>query len=115
MLIRLDTTGTAPLHERIAAAVRRAVAEGEVEVGERLPAAKDLAATLDVNVNTVLRSYRELRDEGLLELRRGRGATVLRGAVGRAALQSQADALIAEARRLGLSPDEVGSILEERW
>jgi DNA-binding transcriptional regulator YhcF (GntR family) len=39
--------------------------------GERLPSAKDLAAILEVNTNTVLRSPRLLRDEGLLEFRRG--------------------------------------------
>ena len=50
--------------------IRRAIAEGEAKPGERSPA-KDLAAVLDVNTNTVLRALRMLRDEGLLEFRRG--------------------------------------------
>jgi GntR family transcriptional regulator len=73
------------LHEQVAAEIRRAIAEGEAKPGERLPPAKDLAAVLDVNANTVLRALRTLRDEGLLEFRRGRGITVAgtpeRGAV----------------------------------
>jgi GntR family transcriptional regulator len=58
----------------VAAEIRRAIAEGEAKPGERLPPARDLAAVLGVNHNTVLRALRDLRDEGLLEFRRGRGA-----------------------------------------
>src|ERR1044071_9152430 len=64
------------LHEQVAAEIRRAIAEGEARPGERLPPARDLAAVLDVNTNTVLRALRQLRDEGLLDFRRGRGITV---------------------------------------
>ena len=60
----------------VSAEIRRAIAEGEAKPGERLPPAKDLAAILEVNSNTVLRSLRLLRDEGLLEFRRGRGISV---------------------------------------
>ena len=63
----------APLHQQVAGQIRRAIAEGEARAGDRLPPAKDLAAVLGVNANTVLRALRELRDDGLLEFRRGRG------------------------------------------
>ena len=70
---------------QVAGEIRRAIAEGEAKPGERLPPAKDLAAVLGVNTNTVLRALRLLRDEGLLEFRRGRGISVAgtpeRGAV----------------------------------
>lgn len=112
MLLRLPPDD-GPLHERIAAGVRRAVADGEVAVGERLPGARDLAEQLDVNVNTVLRAYRDLRDEGLLELRRGRGATVV-GAVEEAALTNLVDRLVAEAARLGVSLPSLLELVEER-
>ena len=112
MLLRLPPED-GPLHERIAAAVRAAIADGEVGVGERLPATRDLAEQLDVNVNTVLRAYRQLRDEGLVELRRGRGATV-RGQVDRAALTPLVDQLVAEAARTGLPLDELLELVEER-
>lgn len=114
MLLRLDPTSDGPLHERIAGAVRRAIADGEVEVGERLPPARELADALDVNVNTVLRAYRDLRDEGIIELRRGRGATVRDASVGRARLVALADELIAEAARLGVSRTELVELLEGR-
>lgn len=112
MLLRL-APDDGPLHERIAAAVRRAVADGEIAVGDRLPATRDLAEQLDVNVNTVLRGYRQLRDEGLVELRRGRGATVV-GAVEQAHLTGLVDRLVAEAARLGVPLADLHDLIEER-
>lgn len=112
MLLRLPAHD-GPLHERIAAAVRRAIADGDVTPGERLPATRDLAEQLGVNVNTVLRGYRQLRDEGLIELRRGRGATVV-GDVDRAALTTYVDRLLTEAARLGLPLSDVRDLIEER-
>src|ERR1700720_4334006 len=74
--LKIDPSSSVPLHEQVAAAIRRAIADGEVMSGERLPPARDLAAVLGVNANTVFRGLRTLRDEGLVEFRRGRGVTV---------------------------------------
>src|ERR1041384_3974724 len=74
--VKINRAERVDLHEQVAAEIRRAIAEGEAKPGERLPPAKDLAAILGVNTNTVLRSLRLLRDEGLLEFRRGRGISV---------------------------------------
>ncbi|MEU5533659.1 GntR family transcriptional regulator [Streptomyces sp. NPDC020362] len=107
MLLRLDTTDTRPLHEQVAAAVRRAVAEGECRPGDRLPSARDLSEALDINVNTVLRGLRSLRDEGLLEFRRGRGVTVAEGADQRSGLRIRVHELVAEAARLGYGRNDL--------
>ena len=74
--VKVDRHEATDLHEQVAAEIRRAIADGEARPGERLPPARDLAAVLGVNANTVLRALRTLRDEGLLEFRRGRGITV---------------------------------------
>ena len=74
--LELDREDSSKVFEQVAAAIRRAIADGEASPGERLPPARDLAAELGVNSNTVLRALRLLRDEGLLEFRRGRGVTV---------------------------------------
>jgi GntR family transcriptional regulator len=83
--VKLNHAEAGDLHERVAAQIRRAIADGEATPGERLPPAKDLAAVIGVNTNTVLRALRSLREEGLLDFRRGRGITVAgtaeRGAV----------------------------------
>ena len=60
-------------YQQVAEEIRRAIAEGEAKPGERLPLAKDLAAVLGVSTSIVLRALRLLREEGLLEFRRGRG------------------------------------------
>jgi GntR family transcriptional regulator len=99
------------LHEQVAAEIRRAIAEGEAKPGERLPPAKDLAAVLDVNANTVLRALRTLRDEGLLEFRRGRGITVA-GTPERGAVVAKAKELVEFARKHGYRPDDVVKIIE---
>lgn len=77
MLIRIDTGAPEPIYAQIAREVRRAAGAGELSVGDRLPSARELAGSLDVNMHTVLRAYAELRDEGVIELRRGRGAVVV--------------------------------------
>ena len=74
--VKVDRSEALALHDQVAAEFRHAIAAGEASPGERLPPAKDLAAVLGVNANTVLRALRLLRDESLLEFRRGRGVTV---------------------------------------
>lgn len=112
--LRIDLDTPAPLHVAVAGAVRRAVIAGELVPGDTLPAARELADTLGVNVNTVLRGYRQLRDDGVIDLRRGRGATVTATSVDRARLDELLDALRDEAARLGLSTDDLHHLLEGR-
>lgn len=109
--VRVDRDAPTQLHEQVAAEIRRAIAEGEAKPGERLPPAKDLAAVLGVNTNTVLRALRELRDEGLLEFRRGRGITVS-GTPQRGAVVAQAKELVSFARQQGYRLDELVKIIE---
>jgi GntR family transcriptional regulator len=100
------------LFEQVAAEIRRAIADGEAKPGERLPPAKDLAAELGVNTNTVLRALRMLRDEGLLEFRRGRGISVS-GTPERGVVIARARELVEFARRQGYRVDELVSIIED--
>lgn len=73
--------------------IRRAIAEGQALLGERLPPGPDLATVLGIKRNTVLRARRLLRDEGLLEFRRGHGIT-LAGNPQRGAVPPQARELV---------------------
>lgn len=105
MLFRIDPTSSEPLFAQLATQVRGAVLRGELAPGTRLPAARDLARSLDVNLHTVLHAYQDLRDEGLIELRRGRGAVVAeRAADDLGPVQDAVAALVRAARRRGLAP-----------
>jgi GntR family transcriptional regulator len=110
--VKLDHDNPLDLHEQVAGEIRRAIADGEAKSGERLPPAKDLAAVLGVNTNTVLRALRQLRDEGLLEFRRGRGITVA-GTPERGAVVQRTRELLDFARQNGYRPDELVKIIED--
>ena len=109
--VKLSPDDPATLHEQVAAAIRRAIADGEAKPGERLPPARDLAAVLAVNSNTVLRALRILRAEGLLEFRRGRGVTVV-GTPRRSVVVTKAKELLQLAREQGYKRSELIEILE---
>jgi GntR family transcriptional regulator len=112
LAVKVDRDAPVQLHEQVAGEIRRAIAAGEANPGERLPPARDLAAVLGVNTNTVLRALRQLRDEGLLEFRRGRGITVT-GTPQHGAVVARARELIRFARKQGYQPDELIHIIEQ--
>jgi GntR family transcriptional regulator len=114
MLFRVDPAAPVPLADQIAAQVRGGVVRGELTPGERLPPARELAGVLEVNLHTVLRAYARLRDEGLIELRRGRGAVVRGDAdANRLRVVELARAFVGEARRLGLAEPEMLAMIKE--
>ncbi|HEX4127013.1 MAG TPA: GntR family transcriptional regulator [Acidimicrobiales bacterium] len=104
--VNIDRSEPLPLHDQVAAEIRRAIAQGEAGPGERLPLVKDIAAVLGVNKNTVLRAMHILRDEGLLEFTRGRGITVT-GTPQKSAVLSEVRGLMEFARRQGYRREDV--------
>jgi GntR family transcriptional regulator len=109
--MKIDRSDPTLVFEQVAAEIRRAILDGEARPGERLPPAKDLGAELGVNTNTVLRALRLLRDEGLLEFRRGRGVTVA-GTPERTAVLEKARELLVLGRRHGYRREELLALLE---
>lgn len=93
--------------------MRRAIADGEIGPGDRMPPARDLAAVLGVNANTVFRGLRALRDEGILEFRRGRTITVSGTAPQKSALVPLVKELVQVARRNGIRRDELLKLVEQ--
>ena len=112
MLWRIDAQSPRPLHEQLAGQLRRGIATRELAEGEKLPPARELAKGLGVNVHTVLRAFQTLRDEGLLEVRRGRGTSVTADAKSAIRHVELARRLVSEARRAGLGNREILQLVE---
>jgi GntR family transcriptional regulator len=109
--LNVDRSDPVALHDQVAAEIRRAIAEGEAGPGDRLPLAKDIAAVLGVNKNTVLRAMHLLRDEGLVEFGRGSGITVT-GTAEKGAVLRQVRELVEFARRQGYKREAVIAMIE---
>ena len=96
--------------------VKHAVETGALREGDQLPTIRKLAEDLVMNPNTVVRAYRELEHEGVIELKHGSGAFIKEAATGRArliqmaqaAMQSTVERLIS----LGLSEEELRRAFE---
>ncbi|WP_410675223.1 GntR family transcriptional regulator [Amycolatopsis sp. cmx-4-68] len=107
MLISIDTSSAVPLADQVAQSVRAGIADGSIHPGDRLPPAREAAASLGIGLHTILRGYQQLRDEGLVELRRGRGATVTEaGNPLRARTDQLAREFTTACRHLGLTADQ---------
>lgn len=115
MLLRIDPASPVPLFEQLAASVRALASKGELHVGARLPAAREVAVSLDVNVHTVLRAYQALRDEGLVDLRRGRGAVVTERVANYSELGEAVPRLVAAARELGLGVSTLTAMIRQEY
>lgn len=109
--VKVDRSESIPLHDQVAAEIRRAIAEGEACPGERLPLARDIAGVLSVNKNTVLRALHILREEGLLDFQRGRGITVA-GTPEQGAVVKRVRELVEFCRNQGYRRDEVIELIE---
>ncbi|MGA2006982.1 MAG: winged helix-turn-helix domain-containing protein [Solirubrobacteraceae bacterium] len=109
--VKIDRSDPTLLHDQVAAQIRRSISEGDARPGERLPPARDLAAVMNVNTNTVLRALRLLRDEGLLEFRQGRGIRVS-GTPQRGVVLAKAIELVQLGRQSGYNRAELLAIIE---
>jgi GntR family transcriptional regulator len=107
----VDRDDPMPLHDQVAAEIRRAIAEGEIGPGERLPPAVDLAAVLGVNKNTVLRALHLLKNEGTVDFTRGRGIRIT-GGPDRSEVITRVRDLLDFARERGYRGQDIVEIIE---
>ena len=113
MLWEIDPDGPEALRDQIATSVRRGITTGDLAVGDPLPPASELADALSVDRNTVLAAYRQLRADGVLEFRRGRGARVARATAPPDQVLEVARQLLELGRRHGLASDDLIQLIKE--
>jgi GntR family transcriptional regulator len=108
-----------PIFEQIGKNVRELLARGDLQPGERLPSARELAGTLSVNPNTIVHAYALLEAEGIIEKRRGLGTFILEDApvetMRHEMLQQVAETFVRETRALGVGTPEAMAALKEAW
>jgi GntR family transcriptional regulator len=113
---RLNERSGVPTYLQLVHQVRQAIRLGVLQPGDQLPTVKQVVGSLAINPNTVLKAYRELDHEGLVEARRGQGTFVARTLaptrpIEYAALQAALLRWIARARAAGLDEDDVSALV----
>lgn len=120
MQIHLSPNDGVPIYRQIVNQVKYLVAAGRLVPGEEIPPIRSLAAQLVINPNTVARAYLDLERDGIVIKRHGSGTFIadggspLKTAARQEILAARVDALLAEARHLGVPLAELHSILEQR-
>ncbi len=120
MHIHISTQDGVPIYRQIVNQIKRLVASGRLKAGDEIPPIRHLAQQLLINPNTVARAYRELESAGILLSRRGSGTRVsdngspLSREEKIKILSERADALITEARQLGVELEEVVELVRRQ-
>ena len=114
---RLDARSNVVPYLQLVEQVRQALRIGLLETGDQLPTVRDVARELAINPNTVLKAYRELELEGLVDGRPGQGTFVLRSLAGpslanQAGLRRELLGWLRRARRAGLDGDDIVALIQ---
>lgn len=118
-LLNVNPSSGEPIYKQLHEQVVRLIVGGQLQVDDVLPSVRQIAEHLAVNPMTVSRAIQQLVDQGWLERRRGQATKVaLRTetmASGASMLEPQLDALLSQAKQLGVSLPELMQLINERW
>lgn len=108
------------LYEQVVYAAKKALISGQLRVGDPFPSVRELSKAFKINPNTAHRVVMQLVAEGMLEVHLGVGTVVAKRTGSSAAersnlLQKEFEQLIVEAKRLGLSFEDLTSAAAQHW
>ena len=116
MALRLNSTSGTPLYVQLVEHLKHAIAAGTIRAGEQLPSVRKMAEDLVINPNTVVRAYRDLESEGIVELRHGSGVFVRESVAGRGTVMKKAEPIVRSAvdrlEALDLAEDDIRRLME---
>lgn len=117
---RIELVAGVPVYEQLVTAVTRAVVRGELREGDDFPSVRTISKALRINPNTAQRAIAELTSQGFLRVYPGVGTRVARPApdsrgTAASALSPLIDDLVLDARRRGVSLDELRALLDAGW
>lgn len=118
ILYRIDRGSGVPAYVQLVMQTKRALRLGYLVPGDRLPTAKEVVNELAINPNTVLKAYRELESEGLVEPRAGLGTFVTKslakpGMAETETLRIQLDGWIREGQDAGLGREDLEALVSD--
>ena len=115
-MIQLHYRDPTPIYPQIKDGIRRLIATGVIQEGEKLPSVRALASQLAINPNTIQRAYNELEAEEIILSIPGKGSFAAektdRNALRKAELLQQLKALLHELRSLGVTSEELQGVLQ---
>jgi len=116
MIFHLNHSSGRPIYLQVMDQIKHAIETGALRPGDQLPAIRALGEELVINPNTVIRAYRDLQHEGVIELRHGSGAFITDAVAGRSKLIRKGQAIMQGAverlEALGLTEDETRRVVE---
>jgi GntR family transcriptional regulator len=121
MLEQVDIHSSVPVYVQIENEVQFAIASGQLKAGDQLPSVRALSDQLDVNPNTVAKSYRDLEVMGLLYTRRGMGVFINKGIENRCREETlrrvigRLHEVVSEAKAAGMTAEDVKSITNKSY
>ena len=115
--ILIDLDDAVPIYAQIERQIRALLGSGHWKAGDRLPSVRETAVRLQVNPLTVVKAYRHLQEEGLLETRPGAGVYAAKTAAAPKAVRREAgrralEEAIAEAAAHGLTREEISELFD---
>jgi GntR family transcriptional regulator len=118
-LLRLNLASGTPLYVQLVERLKHAIASGTIRAGEQLPSVRKMAEDLLINPNTVVRAYRDLESEGIVELRHGSGVFVRESVEGRGDIMRKAEPIVRTAldrlESLDLTEDDIRRLMENEF
>ncbi len=107
-----------PIFDQVVYAATRAAVTGQLRAGDTFPSVRALSLALRINPNTAHKIVAALVDDGLLEVLPGIGtvvADVLQRRGGNPRLDDEVERLVIEARRSGLTLQQVITVVRDHW
>lgn len=121
MNLELDFRSGTPIYLQLVEQIKERVVSGGLKSGDQLPTVRALAQELRVNFNTIARAYRILDESGIISTQQGRGTYILEmpppevsEGIRQKALEALTQRYLADAERLGASPEELNQILKDQ-
>ena len=121
MNLEIDFRSGIPIYLQVVERIKERLAAGQLKPGDQLPTVRALAQELRVNFNTIARSYRIMDESGIISTQQGRGTYILEIPTAQVAESIRLNALqeltrryLADAERLGASPEELDEVLNKK-